>query len=84
MRDRSKESGADSADSPLFDSMVSMVQGNTGLEDRDASLFHLEMWAVVHGIATMLATGFLELDFELISKILTDSYLGMRKQYGME
>ena len=84
MRDRSKELGSDSVDSPLNDSMISLVQGNTGLDDRDASLFHLEMWAVVHGIATMLATGFLELDFELISKILTDSYLGMRKQYGME
>ena len=76
MRDRSKESGADSADSPLNDSMISLVQGNTGLDDHDASLFHLEMWAYVHGIASMLATGFLELDKQLISKMLTDCYQG--------
>ena len=84
MRDRSREEGADSVDSDLNNSMVSIVQGNTGLDGHDAGLFHLEMWAVVHGIATMLATGFLDLEWELISKILTDSYLGMRKQYGME
>ena len=64
--------------------MVSLVQENTGLESQNANLFHLEMWAVVHGIATMVATGFFDLEWELISKIMTDSYLGMRKQYGME
>ena len=45
---------------------------------------HLEMWAYVHGIATMFATGFLDLDWELVSRMLTDSYQGLRKQYGME
>ena len=38
----------------------------------------------VHGIATMFATGFVDLDWELVSKMLTDSYQGLRKQYGME
>jgi hypothetical protein len=42
------------------------------------------MWAYVHGIATMFATGFLDLDRELVSKILTDAFLGLKKQYGME
>ena len=84
MRDRSREADADSIDSDLNRSMVSLVQENTGLESQNANLFHLEMWAVVHGIATMVATGFFDLEWELISKIMTDSYLGMRKQYGME
>ena len=82
MRDRSKEGY--SLDSPLNDSMISQVQKNTGLEKDTAALFHLEMWAVVHGIATMLATGFLDLDPELISRITSDTYQGLRKQYGME
>lgn len=81
MRDRS---GEGEGDSPLFDRMTGVVQTNTGLGEDDARLFHLEMWAYVHGIATMLATGFLELDRELISRMLTDSYLGLRLQYGME
>ena len=82
MRDRSKESIPESTEQT--DRMEGFIKDGTGLSENDAKLFHLEMWAYVHGIATMLATGFLELDFELISKILTDSYLGMRKQYGME
>ncbi|MBQ7315229.1 MAG: TetR/AcrR family transcriptional regulator [Clostridia bacterium] len=82
MRDRSNESIPE--ESELTDKMESMVHHNTGLNGTDAKLFHLEMWAYVHGIATMFATGFLDLDWELVSKMLTDSYQGLRKQYGME
>ncbi len=82
MRDRSHESIPQGAG--LTDEMESIVQDNTGLCGAEAQLFHLEMWAYVHGIATMFATGFLDLDWELVSKMLTDSYQGMRKQYGLE
>lgn len=67
-----------------FNSMISFVQDYTGLSETDATMFHLELWVVVHGIATMFATGFLDLDWELVSKMITDAYLGLRKQYGME
>ena len=82
MRDRSNELIPD--ESELTDEMESIVHKNTGLSGIDAKLFHLEMWAYVHGIATMFATGFFDLDWELVSKMLTDSYQGLRKQYGME
>ena len=64
--------------------MEALVHRNTGLEGADSRLFHLEMWAFVHGIATMFATGFLDLDWELVSSMLTDAYLGLKKHYGME
>ncbi len=82
MRDRSSESIPEGSE--LTDKMESIVHNNTGLNGTDAKLFHLEMWAYVHGIATMFATGFLDLDWELVSKMLTDSYQGLRKQYRME
>lgn len=82
MRDRTGETIPESDD--LENQMETMVRNNTGLSDSDAKLFHLEMWAYVHGIATMFATGFLNLDWELVSRMLTDSYQGLRKQYGME
>ena len=82
MRDRSSESIPE--DSELTDKMEAIVHNNTGLGGVDAKLFHLEMWAYVHGIATMFATGFFDLDWELVSKMLTDSYQGLRKQYRME
>ncbi len=82
MRDRSEESVPLNSD--LNDSMEWIVHQNTGLDSEDAKLFHLEMWAYVHGIATMFATGFLDLDWELVSKMLTDSYQGLKKQYKLE
>lgn len=82
MRDRSEETI--SGDEDLFGQMTSIVHRNTGLDGDDATLFHLEMWAYVHGIATMYATGYLDLDWSLVSKMLTDSYQGLRKHYGME
>ena len=82
MRDRSTERLAKESD--LNDTMVSMVQQNTGLNAEQAMLFHLEMWVYVHGIATMFATSFVELDWELVTRMLTDAYQGLRKQYGME
>ena len=72
MRDRTGEAIPESDD--LENQMETMVRNNTGLSDSDAKLFHLEMWAYVHGIATMFATGFLNLDWELVSRMLTDSY----------
>ena len=68
----------------LHNDMEMIVQKNTGMDEQSSKLFHLEMWAFVHGIATMFATGFLDLDWELVSHMLSDAYLGLRKQYGME
>ena len=82
MRDRTKETVPQP--SSLNDKMETVVQSNTGLSSEEAKLFHLEMWAYVHGIAAMVATGFCNLDWELVSRMLTDSYQGLRKQYGME
>ena len=82
MRDRTNEASHEA--SKLDGEINAIVKTSTGLEEKDAQLFHLEMWAYVHGIATMFATGFLDLEWELVSKMLTDSYQGLRKQYGME
>ncbi len=82
MRNRSGEPIPE--ESEINNTIKGIVRQNTGLSETAAKLFHLEMWAYVHGIATMFATGFLDLDWDLVSKMLTDSYQGLRKQYGME
>ncbi len=64
-----------------WNQMKKLVQNNTGLSEDTAHLFHLEMWAFVHGIASMFATSFLDLDWDLVSKMLTDAYLGLKTQY---
>lgn len=60
------------------------VQQNTGLNTELTKLFHLEMWVYVHGIATMSATGFLDLERELVSRMLSDSYLSLKKHFEKE
>ena len=60
------------------DARVLRLDGDT------AKLFHLEMWAFVHGIAVIIATDYLKLDRELVSRMLTDCYTGLRKAYGRE
>ena len=82
MRDRTGETNSE--DSEIARQMGAMIQKSTGLEGDSLSIFHLEMWAYVHGIATMMATGYLDLEWELISKMITDAYFGLRKQYGLE
>jgi AcrR family transcriptional regulator len=71
-------------DSDVNNSMEAIVHANTGLDDTRVKLFHLEMWACVHGIASMFATGFLDLEWDLVSNMLTDIYQGLRKQYALE
>ena len=82
MRDRLEE------DTPPSDhvdvEMEEIIQKNLGLNSEQAVLFHLEVWAYVHGIAAMFATGFLDLDWDLVSKMLTDMYSGLCRQYKAE
>ena len=79
MRDRTDESGdiMDQDTAPT----IAMVQKGTGLSEEEAKLFHLEIWAAVHGIAAMIATNYLSLEPELISRMLTDVYQGLKKHY---
>lgn len=82
MRDRSGEPAQ--GETEELRSVYGLLQAGTGLDEDRARLFHLEMWAYVHGIAVMLATGYLELDTELISKMLTDAYQGLKNRYEAE
>ena len=72
--------GEENTPSPDFEASVEMIMQANGCSRYVANLMHLEMWVCVHGIATVLATSFLELDFDLVSKMLTDVYQGLRSR----
>ncbi len=82
MRDRKNEENPPSPD--LTHRMETMIHDNTGLQEERVQLFHLEMWAFVHGIAMIMASGFLDLDRELVSMMLTDAYQGLIKHFNSE
>lgn len=81
MCDREGKEPAASAD---FEGAVDAIQRANALSRERAQLLHLEMWCTVHGIATMAATSFLELDEALISRILTDVYQSVRARHIAE
>ena len=67
-----------------FDASVEIIVEANGISYERARLMHLEMWACVHGIATMLVTSFFTPEWELISVMLTDVYQGIRERHIKE
>jgi hypothetical protein len=67
-----------------FDASVEMIMNANNVTREKAELMHFEMWVSVHGIATMLATSFLTLEWELISNMLSDIYQGIRTKHVSE
>lgn len=80
MRDRSEEKIEQNLDE--IKPLLQIIQKNIGLSEQDAYMFHIEMWIYVHGIATMIATSYLEWGGETISNVLTDGYMGLKERYS--
>ena len=78
MRDRTHE---EKVAGDELEALLGLIQKNMGLSRDDAYRFHLEMWIYVHGIATMIATAYLEWDMDCISAALTDAYQGLRLRF---
>lgn len=79
MRDRSREKIEENKEE--IRPLMQLIQQNLGISEDEAYLFHLEMWLYVHGIATMIATSYLDWDDEFISRALTDAYMGLKYRY---
>lgn len=79
MRDRSAEQIRENREELM--PLIGLIRHNTGLSEEEAYLFHMEMWIFVHGIATMIATSYLEWDMEFVSRVLTDGYTGLKFRY---
>ena len=73
--------GAALTPTPDYNASVEMIMNANGIAREKADRMHLEMWTFVHGIATMLATSFLTLEWDLISDMLTDVYQGIRTRH---
>lgn len=78
MRDRTNEEASVSID---FEESVQMIMKSTGLSYEKAQLMHFEMWTCVHGIATMIATSFFALEWDVISQMTSDVYHGVLSRH---
>lgn len=77
MRDRSHEPHQEKEGAEVAALMTELVQKNAGLNEQSARMLYLENWIYVHGIASMIATGYLEFDEADISAMMTDVYRGL-------
>lgn len=82
MRDRSGEHISEDREAlrPILDYLT----GSLSVSEDEAFALHLEMWIFVHGIASMLNTGYLEPDWEFISRSLTDVFSALTAKYKGE
>ena len=71
-------------DREMIDGIMELIRQNTGMDEEHARLFHIEMWIYVHGIATMCATSYLDWDKDMISRMMTDAYEGMKLRFLSE
>ncbi len=82
LRNRSGEQPTDSRED--IRQQLEIIMQSLGLDEDRAFLFHIEMWIFVHGIASMIATGYLEWDMDFVSKALTDMYQGLKHRFCEE
>ena len=80
MRDRSGEEKSDGETEDVKKS-VELIMKGTGLGMNDAFMLHLEMWIFVHGIASMIATSYLNWESELVSRMVSDAYEGIKARF---
>lgn len=79
MRDRRNEDH--SAEESTFHDVIPLIMKAMDLTEKEAEMFHLEMWTFVHGIAAMAATSYCSWDMEQASAALTDIYQGLRLRF---
>ena len=63
-----------------YETILSLIMQDNACSRSQAQLLHFEMWTCVHGLASMIATGYQLPDEALISRVLTDVYQGVRKR----
>ncbi len=80
MRDRRKEAAPEG----FTDGSVALISATYGMPKESAEAFHFAMWTSVHGIATMLATGYLALEEETVSALLTTVFRALKSEYLQE
>lgn len=78
MRERTSESDEQSKEK---DMLIDIICRQVDIDRESAEMFYLEMWTYVHGIATMIVTGYYDWSEELCSKSLTDMYTGLKYKY---
>lgn len=80
MRSRKNEDGK--KEDAAFDAISRKVAERYKIDYADARKFHLMMWLVVHGIASQIATEYLNLSEADVSDILTENFTALSARFA--
>ena len=61
----------------VYDEIINAMANTIGISYDEACEIHLRMWVFVHGIATMLATEYVDFTYEYASGMISDIYNGL-------
>lgn len=78
MRERTLNEQLSAVKDATFDANVRMVSAQLGYSREKALAFHYQSYIFVHGLASMLATGFLRYDEEELRGLLGGQYRALR------
>ena len=79
MRDRRGEMTSADIQDPQMEYVLQTLMNATGLTCGQAYTFHLMMWVYVHGLASMVATHYLDFSDQDIDMLLTQQFQGMKR-----
>ena len=64
--------------------VLEMITGMTGLNSENAEQLFVDLWLMIHGIASLVATNDINFNEEQTVKILMDSFLGIKYQLSLQ
>lgn len=67
-----------------FDTSVEVIQRSLKISEDVARKLHTEMWIFGHGIATMYITNYIDFDFDEVSDMYSDVFIGLTKVLGVK
>ena len=82
MRDRSAEQIPEKES--LTDELTELIAKGAGIDEKSAYRLQIEMWLLVHGIAAMAATNYLNITENDASDMLTHAYKGLVRIFKEE
>ncbi len=80
MRDRVQDGTDTQNNDPNMRYIISVISAATGFDQEKALRFHLQLWIFTHGLAVMVATGYIRYDEAEIRRLLTDEYQAVLRQ----
>ena len=64
-----------------FEASVEVIMKYLKISEEAARKLHTEMWIFGHGIATMYLTNYIDFDFDTVSDMYADVFIGLTKNF---